>query len=84
MARKFLWRKVVSSNIKKVAHFQNTLYVMFHNGNSVYSYTPVLPAMYNRMMGASSIGSYFIKNIQKNKKIKAKNERLTDQEKELD
>lgn len=55
---------VKSSDLKSVGYDKTiqTLEVEFHNG-SIYKYTRVPIYVYIELMGASSIGSYFAKNI---------------------
>jgi len=61
--------KVTSSNIQSVGYDASTkrLEVEFAGG-AVYSYEDVTPEQHNDMMIASSVGSYFAKNIRKTHK----------------
>ena len=61
---------VQSSNIEKVGYSEDkgSLFVRFHNGG-IWTYNPVDQSVYNEMMAAESIGSYFVKNIKNNKEL---------------
>lgn len=67
-----LFKEVNSSNISKVGHQSDKLFVVFKRNNSCYEYSPVSRQLYLKVIGAQSVGSYFSKHIQKNKLIKHK------------
>jgi len=56
--------KVQSSNIAEVGYSEetSTLYVTFKNGG-MYAYFEVPKEIYNDFLQASSLGSYFFRNI---------------------
>lgn len=58
------WQEVTSSNIASVAYVTetSTLYIAF-KGNSIYAYSDVSPDVAAGLLTASSVGSYFAKNI---------------------
>lgn len=58
---------VTSSNIAKVGYDpeKKELHIEFHNGG-VYVYSGVEASVYDNLMHAPSIGSFFYANIQRN------------------
>ena len=56
---------VSSSSLKSVAYLaaDNILEVEFMNGGNIYRYYNVPEQVYNQLMSAESLGSYFYKNI---------------------
>lgn len=64
------WKTVVSSNINKVKHDQetNTLFIEFYN-EAQYSYTPITKETYNNLLEAESVGKFFNKHIRNNDAI---------------
>lgn len=53
---------VKSSNIAKLGHHDNTLYVQFATGG-LFSYADFPQAEYDALTGAGSIGAHFAKNV---------------------
>lgn len=53
---------VKSSNLKSVGFENGTLEVEFGNG-SIWQYQGVPAEVYNAMLAADSVGSYFAKNV---------------------
>jgi hypothetical protein len=60
-----------SSNLKEVAHQDDTLYVRFLSGDATWKYTGVPASVFDEMMAAPSKGSYFSRNIKGNSAYKA-------------
>lgn len=59
---------VISSNIASVGYDPTTmtLEVEFKNGSSPYQYFDVPEPVYQEMMGAASVGTFFNQNIRNN------------------
>lgn len=54
---------VQSSNIAKVAHQGDDLFVQFKGGNAVYQYKGVPAATHEAMLKSESIGKYFFAHV---------------------
>lgn len=70
---------VESSNIASVGYdnIQNVLLIQFKGKDTVYAYQGVPVEVYNELMSAESIGSYYAKNIKKvysNEKVEPSHE----------
>lgn len=60
-----IWNEVQSTNIKKVAYHDHSLFVTFQTG-AVYEYPDVSEEIFSALLNADSVGSFFAKNIKPN------------------
>jgi hypothetical protein len=58
-------KSVTSTNIQSIGYEDTDLEVTF-KGGSTYRYSKVPKSVYDELMSAESIGSYFAKNIKNN------------------
>lgn len=64
---------VKSNNIKAVGYWgPGRLFVQFNGSNAIWMYEPVAELIYNELLAAPSIGSYFHKWIRQNAAYKAR------------
>lgn len=59
------WTKVTSSNLAEVGYedVDGTLHVRFVGGEGVHRYSNVPSALYQKLLAAPSVGSFFAKEI---------------------
>lgn len=62
---------VKSSQLKGIAHDNETLHVLFKS-KKIYSYHPVTKEQYDKFYASDSLGSYFHKNFKMNPELRIK------------